>query len=445
MSNGFEKRHLSQFSDEEVMDLYQKHNGNATKASAECGVGRSTFSERVRLIQDENYQAQKGRAEALAYLQEELEARGIDPREVRVGKATVKTQKKRYQAFHKDKNTQQAVITPMKSDNRLVSITFSPKFEDGPKWPLVKPADIGKITYVPKADQIGPERRVFFWPDTQIGYYRSVLDNSLTPFHDEKAINVALQMLHAFNATEVIILGDFWDLPSMSRWLQLPEFQFTIQPSIQYGYNLLAKIRAIVGPDTKITFIPGNHERRLAEYIAKNAMNALGIRSATTNPDDLDPVTLVPKKWDWPHYSIPKLAHFDQLKIDYLNEYPGGQYWLTDRLVATHQPPSANYDLRATVVHGHTPQDKRFTRTVHYRDESVEYRTISIAGLMRTDETTDKVILSPGSVPTNRERRNWQQAVGTALIFREDLFDVQTHPIKNGEGIFRGMLFTSSI
>jgi hypothetical protein len=435
-----EKRHLSQLSDDEVEKLYTDCGENSAKAAREVGCGPSTFKQRISLIRSESYQNAKSRKEACQFLMEELEARGIDPTSVNIKNATVKTQKKRYSYAQKGKDGLPEII-PMKSDLRLATIQFSPKFEEGPEWPLIKPADIGTIKYVPRPKATGTAtRKVFFWPDTQIGFYRSVVTNELTPFHDLAAIDVALQMLHSFGADEVVVLGDFVDLPSMSRWEQLPEFQNVVQPSLQYAHILLARIRSIVGPDTPITYIAGNHEKRLSAYVAKNAIAAHGIRKVETDLSKLDPVTLVPLHWKWPQLSIVECLQLEYLGIKYSAEYPGGQHWLTPKLVAMHQP-QRTVDLRATVVHGHIPKANVDTRTVHYYHGREEYSVIAVPGLMRVDDVSDQTLLQSSSVPSVGTRMNWQQGVATATIYTDDFFDVQVHRIKDGRGSMYGQPF----
>jgi hypothetical protein len=439
-----ERRALSQLTDDEVESLYVACGENAAKAAREVGCGPSTFKERISLIRDPKYQAEKERRHAASFILEELEARGIDPREVKVGAATVRTEKKRWQGFHKDAEGE-AIITPLKADSRLVTIKFSPKFEDGPKWPVLQPATVRKdqlpLTWV-KVTRTSPSatRKVFVWPDTQIGYYRDVVTGALTPFHDEQAISVAMQILTEFHPDEIVVLGDFLDLASMSRWLQVAEFQLTLQPAIQYGFNLLSSIRK-QAPEAKIVYLAGNHERRLSEYVATNAKSAYGIRAAVTDPDLVDPVTLVPKRWEWPQLSIVKLLHLEELGIEYSAEYPGGQHWLSPKLVCTHQPPLRSSDLRATVIHGHIPKAQITTRTVTYYHGTEEYSIVAVPGLMRTDDVVDRTALNRTSTPSNGSRMDWQQGVATVEIFSDDLFDVQVHRIKGGQGIFRGWVY----
>lgn len=325
------------------------------------------------------------------------------------------------------------------------SAAFAPK-KDLPKWPVVQPASQRPIVYTPKVEEIGSPNteRVFLWPDTQIGFYRSVQTGQLTPMHDLAAIDVALQMLRAFRPTRVVILGDLIDLAMLSRWLQVAEFQHTLQPAIQYTYILLATIRSIVGEGTKIDYLAGNHERRVAEYIAKNALAAHEVRSACVDLSLVDPTTLVPKVWDWPVWSIPKLLQLEHLGIEYSAEYPGGEVWLNDRNVCTHPPEkSSKKEIRANVYHGHIPRATVDTKTIHNRYDSPEFSMVAVPGLMGVSDLTDKSSLSRTKTTSSGSRMNWQQGIGTLLIFDDKHEKYEIGRIKNGWGCLGEKQFLS--
>lgn len=432
-----QRRSLSQYSDAEVHELYEKNGKNAAKASMVVGCGPSAFKERIRMLSDDYYLSEKEKMAGIAFLADELEARGINPMAVNIKSAKVRTNKKRWNAMHKDADNK-AVISDLKGDTRDVVIEFSPKFSEGPAWPVIQPAPRSTITYLKKPHRRATgEKRTFIWPDTQIGYYRNIETDKLVPFHDLRAIDVALQMLADFEANEVVILGDFLDLPAMSRWLQLPEFQLTTQPSIYFAYQVLARIRSIVGPDATMVFIDGNHERRMAEYVVTNAKAAYGLKPGWATPTG------------WPVHSIQYLLGFDRLKIQACSAYPGGEYWIVKPkegqpggLVAVHAPEnSIKKKLRASIVHGHHPQRRTDTTTVHYYHGSEEYEVHAIAGLMRIGNAEDSAQLSRSAVASNGVNMNWQQGVGTVISYKDGYFDVRQHKIQNGSGVMDGIRY----
>ncbi len=104
-------------------------------------------------------------------------------------------------------------------------------------------------------------KKRFFWPDTH------------TPFHDEKAVGLALQVLRDFGPDEVVILGDFFDCYTVSQYSKDPKNQYKLlETELEAGRDLLNKI-FIACPN--VVFLSGNHENRIDRYVAQNA-GALG-------------------------------------------------------------------------------------------------------------------------------------------------------------------------
>lgn len=431
-----EKRQLSQYSDGEVIALYEECGRNAAKAASQVGCGPSTFRRRIKLLNDAAYKDEKEKDEACAYVLEELEARGIDPLQVHIQTATVRTKKNRWNVFHKN-NEGEAITTPLKGDLREVNIKFKPRVQNGPKWPVIKPAD--PIIFQGYSPPVPPvtvfRKRSFIIGDVQAGYWHTPAVpgsplGSLVPYHDLNAISVTLQMLADYRPDEVIIIGDLLDIASLSRYLQLPEFQLTLQPSIEFVYRFLATIRKIVGPGCKIVYLEGNHERRLNEYIVKNAREAFGLKPANSNGDD------------WPAHSIPTLLRLSELEIEYSTPYPHGVYWITPKLYAVHNQQLKKLDLRASVISGHNTRDKMDSHVVNYYEGQEVYRTWVVPGLQRVAPLMPAGEVSPWQlcqtpVPTGqRPHMDATQAVATAEVYEDNLYKVTLHPIENGRAIF---------
>ena len=99
-----------------------------------------------------------------------------------------------------------------------------------PKWDLIQPA---KPVYInnPKEPRKARTRHKVWsvLPDPQIGYRH--IDGQWLPFHDEAAMDVALQitnwLYHNDRVDGVINLGDFLDLPSQGRFEQEAAFAGT--------------------------------------------------------------------------------------------------------------------------------------------------------------------------------------------------------------------------
>jgi hypothetical protein len=164
-------------------------------------------------------------------------------------------------------------------------IILSPKWNEGPAWQPVQPADPviinPKPTPTPALISSGWKVAVAL-PDPQIGY-RKYEDGTLDPFHDEDAMDVALQIVgldHGHPVDQVINLGDFLDLPMYGTYEQEANFAHTAQLAINRGHKFLAEQRANAGADARIILLEGNHDKRLTRFINNNASAAYGIKVA---------------------------------------------------------------------------------------------------------------------------------------------------------------------
>src|SRR5690606_21718345 len=143
--------------------------------------------------------------------------------------------------------------------------------------------------------------------------YRRLVDDTLESFHDEDAIDVALQVLAAARKAHpidrVVNLGDFLDLPAQGKYAQEAGFAGLTQAAINYGHQFLARQRAIC-PEAPISIIEGNHDKRLGAFVAAHAMAAFGLRKAGDPPTSR------------PTLSVPYLLRVDGLDVEGVEGYP---------------------------------------------------------------------------------------------------------------------------
>lgn len=265
-------------------------------------------------------------------------------------------------------------------------------------WPPIQPYyEVSVSTYDPVRRTDRRLTRVFVIGDVQIGWWRE--GNALVPFHDEAAIDAQLQMLALYQPDKVIILGDMLDFAELGKYRKEPAFAFTLNPSIAYATEFLAKVRAIVGEQCEIRFIPGNHEARLTSAIVDNLAALYNVRRS----GDLFPVL-----------SVPFLLQFEKFKIHCEDQYPAGQVWLTDDLVCTHAPDKR---LRATQICGHLVRATVDSETFHYREGAKTYKTYIVPGTGNYGgKPADKYRLCRTNIPSNVARSNAEQACATIEI-----------------------------
>lgn len=394
------------------------------------------------------YQQERGTAsDALGRIAELLKENGIDPDEVgEVKNIRVKS----WQAVKKGgstRNDKGQIIDQEPSsvvDLKAASVLISPKWAEGPVWELPHPAD----PVVVKVPAGGPTllkgwKTAMLLPDPQFGFRRDIYDASaLDPFHDDRALDIALQICDVERPDLAIFLGDVLDFASLSKYRQDPGFALTVQPTIDVAYEWIAKVMAYSKAGR---FIEGNHDIRLQNTIVDNAKAAFGLKRAGAPPAE------------WPVMSVPFLLNLDDLNVEYVGGYPSGATYINDNLAAIHGRKVGNdrrsaatmvvEDERVSVVFGHVHRIETTYRTRNTRGAP----TITVAHtpgcLCRIDGAVPSVKGGTdafGRAITSWE--NWQQSI-SVVRYQEDngKFVIENAPILEGWAIHGGQEFISRV
>ena len=330
----------------------------------------------------------------------------------------------------------------------LVGIQISPKWEQGPEWPVVQPAKPVVINSPKKPNKapalIGGWKQAVILPDPQIGFRQ--FDDKLDPFHDDAAMNVALQVTaaleHENGVDQVVNLGDFLDLPAQGKYEQEAAFAFTTQQAIDRGHLFLGEQRA-AAPNAKIVVLEGNHDRRMQKFVQANALAAFGLRRANV-PDS------------WPVMSLPYLLRLDELDIEYIDAYPAGMWWINDSLRAIHGDKVnsggstamkyTNEMPHISTVFGHIHRQEIQSKTTFDRAGKIKAMAISPGCLCRVDGAEPSV---KGSVGIDGRPvtyyENWQQGISVITYKPEGSFHVELVHIDDGKTLFRGQEFKAAV
>jgi predicted phosphodiesterase len=327
-------------------------------------------------------------------------------------------------------------------------IILSPAWNEGPKWQPVQQA--APTVVQPKVRT--PALISSNWkvavalPDPQIGY-RRYEDGTLDPFHDEDAMDVALQVVgldHGHPVDQVINLGDFLDLPMYGTYEQEAVFAHTAQLAIDRGHLFLAEQRAEAGADARIILLEGNHDKRLNRFINTNAAAAYGLKVAN-----------MPNSW--PVNSLQNLLRCDELGVEFIDGYPAAAHWINKRLRAMHGDRAnasgstaaqyANSNPNISTLFGHTHRMEQQSKTVFDRDQAIKSVSFSPGCLCRVDGAVPSV---KGGVDIKGQAlqyfENWQQ--GVSVIFFKDGDDDSFHfdqvHIHKGKTMYRGQEIVST-
>lgn len=367
--------------------------------------------------------------EVLKRVQEQIGATGIRHEDIQ----SLTVQVKDYQMGSKDSEG-----APQVTDLRSISVKVTTYSQAGLYVPesTARPVKITTPDYEPS--QRGDKKVCVVLPDPQIGFRD--LNGKLDPFHDERAMSVALKVMwyleKKYGVDLVINLGDFLDLPAHSKYVQEPTWQQTTQAAIDRGHAFLAEQRA-VAPNAEIRLIEGNHDLRLTKAIMAKMPESWNIRQA---------------EGKYPVMSVPHLLEIDRLGVVYVDAYPAGRTWINDRLCCVHgykvnssgsTAAKVLREERTSVIFGHVHRLESHMATVPVRNGRRIYAAVSPGCLCRIDGAVPgyasgiDIFGKPAeSVP------NWQQ--GMAVVFYEDgdsPFRINTLFIDNGKTEFEGMWF----
>lgn len=367
--------------------------------------------------------------EALGRIAELLERNGIDLDEIgKVNRVSL------YQSLTKNEEGEAEI-------HDLVGVQLSPKWIDGPEWPVV---DRGPAIKLPPAKakpaKTGTWRTACVLPDMQIGYFR-LRDDTLEPTHDEEAMAVAIAIVKDANPDVVVLVGDNLDFPEFGKYLTTAPFQRTTQASIDRATLLCAELRA-AAPNARIVWIAGNHEERLPRAIATNAAAAFGLRRGNL-PDS------------WPVLSVPFLCRMDETNVEYLAGYPASCYWINERLRVIHGDRVNSSGATATkylarekvsVLYGHIHRREWLEMT---REDHDGPRTILAASPGCLARISGAVPSVKGGTDLDGRpivrHEDWQQ--GLAVVDYEEgdgRFNLELVPIREGTARWRGVDYAST-
>lgn len=491
------KKTLGSLTDLQVTEIYAEHDHNAASASIYIGCASSTLKERISLIRAKVERAAKGEAisengqdvtdEAIRLSWGDLgstskvaAAVGLSSRTIRERLAKMRTEGSLgavttpnfdvaggferlassvpvdgpggsklkeisvgfWQQGGKDGFTQDLV----KQNLDKVTAKYAMAASKSGFEPLVSiPRECPVVAYEPSGIKDTKTERVFIVGDQQMGFW-AVLDpkNSkqfnFVPFHDEHAQSIMLQAMSLYLPDRVVIIGDFVDFPSLSKFQQEPEFQATMQATVDDAEALIAKIRKTVGSACKIDFILGNHETRMQ-------------RTITDKVPSLHNLTIPGEKYAM--YSVPSLLRFERHDVEPSAEYPSGKVVLAKAtgslpaLIATHANV-AKKDMRSDSIHGHLvlPGIETFARPYEEEEGTVwkTYTRMCVSGCSNYSDTGDKVRLTRTSTPSGRSNMAAVQSFGTVDIDKKTGQRAYgLHLIRNDSVSFLGKIISSDL
>lgn len=315
----------------------------------------------------------------------------------------------------------------------------------GPKWPVIdraqpvvvvmEPFDTSERTLSRYGQKLTMSLK---GADPQIGF-RALPDGTYEEFHDERAMNVFVEVARQEKPETIVILGDFLDLAGQGKYIQEAGFARTTQMSLNFAHKWLATLRK-AAPSAEIVIVEGNHDKRMQNFIELNALAAFGLTRANM-PEE------------WPVMSLPYLLRLEELDIKYMDAYPAAVWWDDDRTRNIHgtranSKGSTMAQYASDLPHintwaGHTHRTEIIYKTVMgARGEAIESYSANPGALCKTDGTVPSV---HGALHANgtsaKVVEDWQNGFGINL-FNPATGESwpQVYRIRDGKALYNGRI-----
>lgn len=234
-----------------------------------------------------------------------------------------------------------------------------------------------------------------------------VIPDTHAPFHDVKAWALAMKVGRFIKPDRVVILGDFVDCYSISKFTK--EGRGTLAEEISVARKLLNEVDALGAK--RYFYLSGNHEFRYPKYIADKAPELAGVLPTMPELLQLGP------KWTWtPYHDLLRMGHA------HFTHDVGG--------CGPTAHMKASLDVGGNVAMGHTHH-----MGVHYRGTLKGSAFFGAAlGCLADRKQVDFM---------NRAKTaHWVHGVGVGYLRSNGDFHLQAVPFVNGCAVVNGKELT---
>lgn len=103
-----------------------------------------------------------------------------------------------------------------------------------------------------------------------MAFTRNLIISDLhVPDQNVRALELVYKFIRVYKPTTLHILGDFLNFPTLSSYLQDPNYHIQLSEEINEGRSILKKL--IKTANCEVLWFSGNHEDRMQKYLARNA------------------------------------------------------------------------------------------------------------------------------------------------------------------------------
>lgn len=224
------------------------------------------------------------------------------------------------------------------------------------------------------------------------------------PNHCPKAVRTLLEFAEDYKPDQVVINGDLMDFSGISRHADADTAN-RILKDCEVGNNFLDALRSTVGRGCVIDANCGNHDLRIASFVAKNAPQLTGV----TSVEQL--LKLKERKIDWMPYSGDNVR-FIAPKLGVTHGSFFGTNYTRETLL--------KYNVSCIVGHSHRPQ---YTSIPTVGPTGSQVRGCWGLGCLVPVQHVPYLVTPSG----------WQQGWGVALISPNGNFNVSHVNLTKGK------------
>ncbi len=230
-----------------------------------------------------------------------------------------------------------------------------------------------------------------------------LLSDIHVPYHDAKALEIALEFGDQFKPDNIYLNGDTIDFYAISRWEKDPEVR-NLSQELERTRQLLMHLRARYGDDTRIIWKNGNHEDRWEKYLWNKAPELCGVSE----------------------YELKHILRFDEYDVDFVHsrqKTKAGRYLTIihgHEILSAHDPVNFARTLcnkaRVSTIAGHKHKSSEHTE----KNADDEFITCWSVGCLQE--------LHPDYAPMNQ----WNLGFATVKLKGND-FEVDNYRIVDGK------------
>ena len=151
------------------------------------------------------------------------------------------------------------------------------------RWPSLPWAVNQEHTQVVYSSPVEPHRRTDVLPSSRkhVDVERNIVINDLhIPFHDPRAVSIALAVVADLQPAYVTYDGDICDFYAVSKFNKDPKRATCFQEELDESRAILTDF-VKAAPNAKHVFVRGNHEARLENFLRADAPALSGLRDMT--------------------------------------------------------------------------------------------------------------------------------------------------------------------